>query len=420
MAIDPQIANAGWNPFQAGQQLAQQRSSSRLQQLYLGQQMEHAQSAEARAQSQEHRAQQAFGMQQENFTREQTEAEARRMLGVFNDFLGPWAQGALAAGDEAAQRKYVADSLRNPAFRQRLQQADLYDNIDDIDPNDPDLLGELQMLAGAVKPAGSTGVHSAYQAEDGSLVYLNRDGKVVKTDTRIQKFAPQIVGKAGGLEWADPNTQETTTGGAVATPQEQIGAEAWKAAAVERAKQNEQIAAIPRRASAERDAQAPQRAEKLRLTLNNIDNVIGKANDALGSTSLWTTGLIGAMTDAVPGSAAYDLRTTLGTIRANLGFDRLQAMRDASPTGGALGQVAVQELEALQSALASLDQAQSPEALKRSLRAVITHYDNWRDAVIEANRDVAPQSATAGGRQQPAGQSGGQSGGGVIDFGSMQ
>lgn len=414
MAIDPQIANVGWNAFAAGQQLAQQRSRSRLQDMYLGQQME-------QGAAREQREQQVHGMRQEQFTREQTEAEARRLHSVFNDFLGPWAQGALAAGDEAAQRKYVADSLRNPAFRQRLQQADLYDNIDDIDPNDPDLLGELQMLAGAVKPASSTGVHSAYQAEDGSLVYLNRDGKVVKTDTQIQKFAPQVVEKAGGLDWADPNTRTATTGGAVATPQEQIDAEAWKAAAVERAKQNEQIAAIPRRASAERDAQAPQRAEKLRLTLNNIDNVIGKANDALGSTSLWTTGLIGAMTDAVPGSAAYDLRTTLGTIRANLGFDRLQAMRDASPTGGALGQVAVQELEALQGALTSLDQAQSPEALKRSLRAVITHYDNWRDAVIEANRDVAPQVA---GQRQPQRAIGGQQtpGGGsrVVDFGSLQ
>lgn len=43
------------------------------------------------------------------------------------------------------------------------------------------------------------------------------------------------------------------------------------------------------------------------------------------------------------------------TIQANLGFDALQAMRDASPTGGALGQVAVQELEMLQSTVANLD-----------------------------------------------------------------
>jgi hypothetical protein len=120
------------------------RALSRLQQMYMGQQMEQGRAQEQRAVAQEQRNEQAF-------TREQTEAEARRLHGIFNDFLGPWAQGALQAGDDAAQRKYVADSLRNPAFRQRLQAADLYDNIDDIDPNDPDLIGELKMLAGAVQ-----------------------------------------------------------------------------------------------------------------------------------------------------------------------------------------------------------------------------------------------------------------------------
>lgn len=280
MAIDPQIANVGWNAFAAGQQLAQQRSRSRLQDMYLGQQMQHGA-------AQEQRAQETHGMRQEQFTREQTEAEARRLHSVFNDFLGPWAQGALAAGDEAAQRKYVADSLRNPAFRQRLQQADLYDNIDDIDPNDPDLLGELQMLAGAVKPAGSTGVHSAYQAEDGSLVYLNRDGKVVKTDTQIQKFAPQVVGVGGGLEWANPNTQETTTGGAVATPQQQIGAEAAKAAAVTGAQ-------TTARTSAELQAEAQKKGYNAMGVLDMLDRADPLIEVATGSTA-------GAARDAVIG-----------------------------------------------------------------------------------------------------------------------
>ena len=45
-------------------------------------------------------------------------------------------------------------------------------------------------------------------------------------------------------------------------------------------------------------------------------------------------------------------------------------MREASPTGGALGQVAVQELEALQATLASLNPDQSEGQLRQNLARV--------------------------------------------------
>jgi hypothetical protein len=146
---DPAQAAAFTENFTSAAEQA--RALNRLRELYMGQQMQQAQAQEGRAQAQEQRAQQTFGMQQQEFTREQTDAEAKRLHGIFTDFLGPWAQGALASGDETAQRKYVADSLRNPAFRQRLEQANIYDSIDSIDPNDPNLIGELQMLAAVAR-----------------------------------------------------------------------------------------------------------------------------------------------------------------------------------------------------------------------------------------------------------------------------
>jgi hypothetical protein len=72
----------------------------------------------------------------------------------------------------------------------------------------------------------------------------------------------------------------------------------------------------------------------------------------------------------IPGSPAKDLQAAIETIKANIGFDELQTMRDNSPTGGALGQVAVQELEALRATLSSLDQAQSPEQVVASLKRI--------------------------------------------------
>ena len=56
------------------------------------------------------------------------------------------------------------------------------------------------------------------------------------------------------------------------------------------------------------------------------------------------------------------------TIKANIGFDKLQAMREASPTGGALGQVSNQELSSLQAVFGNLDQSQSEEDLKYNLK----------------------------------------------------
>jgi hypothetical protein len=121
--------------------------------------------------------------------------------------------------------------------------------------------------------------------------------------------------------------------------------------------------------------------------LGNIDNVIAKAQDAAGKTGFWTTGTPGQILGKVRGSEAYDLRKTLDTVKANLGFNELSAMRQASPTGGALGQVAVQELNYLQAARANLDAEQSEDQLKKSLSDVIGHYTKWKNVIQQHQRE---------------------------------
>jgi hypothetical protein len=111
--------------------------------------------------------------------------------------------------------------------------------------------------------------------------------------------------------------------------------------------------------------------------------LIEKVDQALSKVSGTTSGTGFALTpeslETITG--AKDLSADLATIKANLGFAELQAMREASPTGGALGQIAVQELVALQSTLASLDQAQSPSQLKERLGEIKTHYQNWQSTM---------------------------------------
>ena len=74
----------------------------------------------------------------------------------------------------------------------------------------------------------------------------------------------------------------------------------------------------------------------------------------------------GILPDAL-NQAKVDAEQVKQSIVSNIGFDRLQQMRKASPTGGALGDVTKQELDTLQSVLGSLSLDQSPQQLQENL-----------------------------------------------------
>jgi hypothetical protein len=120
-----------------------------------------------------------------------------------------------------------------------------------------------------------------------------------------------------------------------------------------------------------------------RIVLENLDRAIELAQD-------WrATGLAGQVLENVganplTGSAAVDLAKTVETVSATIGFDRLQRMRDESPTGGALGQVAVQELVALRATMGSLDLKQSREVITRNLKRVKSEYITSMKRIIDA------------------------------------
>ena len=126
--------------------------------------------------------------------------------------------------------------------------------------------------------------------------------------------------------------------------------------------------------------------------------IINTIDTALSQVGGSTAGLGGVIMKKLAGSEAVDLEANLETIQANLGFDQLQAMRDASPTGGALGQVSERELIALQSTVASLKQEQSPDQLRANIAKIKKHYQNWLDTLNGINpdeRDAAAAQAKA-------------------------
>ena len=123
--------------------------------------------------------------------------------------------------------------------------------------------------------------------------------------------------------------------------------------------------------------------DKTSMMSTNIDKAIG-----IIDTDEWATGVKGAFVRDYggflgAGSPAINLQATITAIQANIGFDRLQTMREESPTGGALGQVAVQELVALQATLGSLDLRQDPKLIKETLEHVRDTYNSRMAIVLE-------------------------------------
>ena len=95
------------------------------------------------------------------------------------------------------------------------------------------------------------------------------------------------------------------------------------------------------------------------------------------------------------GTDEYDFKNLLDTIKANIGFSELNAIRTAigNKTGGALGNVTERELKFLQQVRGSLNFGQSKEALLSNLQNVQRSYNN----IIRVLNDEKPiQRSPAG------------------------
>lgn len=147
---------------------------------------------------------------------------------------------------------------------------------------------------------------------------------------------------------------------------------------------------------------APQQSPYTQATLDAIAQIEAAVNSEEAGS--WmnpfddVTGLTGAGMALIPGTPAYDTNAQIETVISSIGFDRLQKMRDESPTGGALGQVSERELSQLNASLGNLRQSQSRESFKRNLQQVKRHYL----AAVEAIRRQQIEYARMNGLPIPA------------------
>lgn len=123
----------------------------------------------------------------------------------------------------------------------------------------------------------------------------------------------------------------------------------------------------------EKTSGMPKAEKRLIQSVTDWQSSSRSIDQAIKKISPFSAG-VGSLTAIIPQTPARDLSALLKTVKADAAFGALQEMRDNSPTGGALGSIAVPELELLQSKVAALDEGQSPEQLK----AQLIDYQNTR------------------------------------------
>lgn len=169
-------------------------------------------------------------------------------------------------------------------------------------------------------------------------------------------------------------------------------------------------------AAAKVEARQKANLTKLEQAKSKALTVQSKIDEALGKTGFFTTGLTGSILGKIPGTSSYDLDKTIDTIKANIGFQELADMRAASPTGGALGQIAVRELEFLQAAVASLEQGQSREQLETNLKQVKAHFDNWKNIMEQSYGGDQSKPSPSSGQQRNIVRTGTSNGRKVVQY----
>ena len=146
-------------------------------------------------------------------------------------------------------------------------------------------------------------------------------------------------------------------------------------------------------------AAQPKTKQRLASLNNQWAETLSRIELAKTKITPWTTGFGGYLA-SFPASDARSLKNDLDTIRANIGFDKLQDMRDNSPTGGALGQVSEMENRLLQAVDGALDQLADGKDISDNLEKIAIGLQTLRS---ETNENFVLAYPLAEGVGKPSG-----------------
>jgi hypothetical protein len=115
------------------------------------------------------------------------------------------------------------------------------------------------------------------------------------------------------------------------------------------------------------EKKAANEAQKATVARQAIADIKGKLSQG-GMFNMPEVGVVGSrLAEMGLNQEAVDVKRKLETLQSVVSFDRLQQMREASPTGGALGAVSERELALLQSSMGALSNDMSQEELVKTL-----------------------------------------------------
>lgn len=156
--------------------------------------------------------------------------------------------------------------------------------------------------------------------------------------------------------------------------------------------------------------EAQEKADKLKtaqqqreVSSDVVTQDIGRAINIVEKSPFTTTGQVGELLSRWKGSEADNLRSLIQTLEANVSFDKLQAMRAASPTGGALGNVSNQENAMLASTLGALKASQGKDQLVFNLKRLHNVYNDVVHGPGAGPKRFDLSQKDAGGQSVPSG-----------------
>jgi len=232
------------------------------------------------------------------------------------------------------------------------------------------LRAQLQAVTGQLDQVG------------GEYGFANVGGTLVRTDTRrgeaVPVFTPppqpDIREVGGALVRIGPDNQAQELYRAPPPPPAMMTPYQQQSLALQarglglREETARQPSATQQRMSAQQDvlrrtqaatlAEIEQKNQLVQKDIARASEIIRRGSSVAG---------LGGLTGFIPGTDTANLTALLDTIRANVGFNELAAMRQNSPTGAALGGVSDRDVILLTSVLGSLETSQSEDQLLYNL-----------------------------------------------------
>jgi hypothetical protein len=263
--------------------------------------------------------------------------------------------------------------------------------------------GQTKVVDLRATPAGTTFQETM---KPGEAARLNWDQYQFGNLSRNQREQLGREDARIGLQRADTyfNTGMTGLGGGGAIGGAAVGAPAVGASggapAARTAPQPMTPRMTPKQAQA-LTAEAPAARAAMASSTSGLDRLAAAAAQIKDDPALKNiTGMMGKFPN-LPGSAAANVEANLQTLSSQVAFNVLQAMRDASKTGGALGAVSEKEMALLENNLAALAKSQSAEAFRTNLQKIIDFTTESKQRLQSAYADqfsaLAPAEPGDGG-----------------------